>query len=100
MDGVMFYTDITRWGTMSTTKEIIKEMFLVLLIVTFEIEKAASERMVRKIFDRTKKVMIIKFKTLFKTKFENTENQTQSSITCTEQVRLYYSEEMTRNRIP
>ncbi len=47
---------------MSETKEIVKEMFLVSLIVTFGIEKAASERVVQKIFVRSNKVMIIKFK--------------------------------------
>ncbi len=63
MNTVMFYTDITRCGTISTTKEIVKQMFLVSLIVTFEIQKAESERVVWKTFDRTNKVMIVKFKT-------------------------------------
>ncbi len=37
---------------------------------------------------------------MIQTKFENEENQTQGSITCTEQVRWYYSNEMTWNWIP
>ncbi len=66
MNAVMFYTDITRYGTMSATKEIVKEMFVVLLILMFEIQKVASELLVRKIFHRTNKVIIVKFKMCFK----------------------------------
>ncbi len=63
MDALMFHTDITRCGTLSATKNIVKEMFMASLIVTFEIQKAASESVVLKNFDRTNKVMIVKFKT-------------------------------------